>query len=243
MRLDPRLGQDPGGIFVRRGIRLVQQRGRTVFPTQPRLCGGHRDRRIGIVHATPVRLDHRAALARRNMRLVARPAFRKHPARPAVGLVEPAVLLLAAEVDAAHDHAGRTRGVRLRVGQRQRRTPRAAEHQPALDPRERTHGFDVRDQVCGGVVAQLAERRRLAGTALVEQDDPVARRIEEAPMHRRQARARSAVQEDHGNAVRIPAFLHMERVQGIDGKPVRAVRRDLGIQRAHGQGSLRGVRA
>jgi hypothetical protein len=54
--------------------------------------------------------------------------------------------------------------------------------------------FDVLDQQLGGVVAALAQRRRLAGAALVEQDHAVLLGIEEAAMLRRQAGARAAVQ-------------------------------------------------
>ncbi|KAG0919265.1 hypothetical protein G6F32_016251 [Rhizopus arrhizus] len=72
----------------------------------------------------------------------------------------------------------------LRIGQRQRRAPRAAVDQPAFDAQMLTHLLDVGHQRLRGVVAQLAERRGAPAAALVDQHDAVARRVEEAAMGR-----------------------------------------------------------
>ncbi len=63
----------------------------------------------------------------------------------------------------------------LRIGQRQRRTPGATEHDPAFDAEVRADRFDVGDQMPGRVVFEFGMRRRLAGATLVEQHDAVAR--------------------------------------------------------------------
>lgn len=74
---------------------------------------------------------------------------------------------------AEHQRADRP-GVRLRVEQRQRRAPRAAEHHvPPRDPQVRAQGLDVGDEEGRRVLAELAAGRRLAGSALVEQDHAV----------------------------------------------------------------------
>ena len=116
-------------------------------------------------------------------------------------LVEPFELGAAQQEDAAQHQFGDALGVALRVGQRQRRAPGAAEHQPALDPQMRAQRLDVGDQVPGGVLAQLGVRAARAAAALIEQHDAVAPRIEEAPHAGIGAAARAAVQEHHRLAV------------------------------------------
>jgi hypothetical protein len=66
----------------------------------------------------------------------------------------------------------------------------------------RSKFFNVCDQVRRIVVQCLAQWRGAARAALVEDHDPIALWIEKAPMGRRRARARSAMQEDDGQAGR-----------------------------------------
>ncbi|KAG0733211.1 hypothetical protein G6F23_013567 [Rhizopus arrhizus] len=127
-------------------MRAFASGGGVVLPAQPRLCRFDAGGFIGAVQARPVGGDHVGALAFWNIGLVAVPAFGEDPARTAAGLCEPAVLDLAAEEHAAHDQAGRTRGMGLRIGQRQRRAPRAAVDQPAFDAQMLTHLLDVGHQ-------------------------------------------------------------------------------------------------
>ncbi|KAG1255466.1 hypothetical protein G6F68_010356 [Rhizopus microsporus] len=184
VRLDARLRQRVQRVIGGYGVHIVLQGGGVVLPAQPRLCRFDAGGFIGAVQARPVGGDHVGALAFWNIGLVAVPAFGEDPARTAAGLCEPAVLDLAAEEHAAHDQAGRTRGMGLRIGQRQRRAPRAAVDQPAFDAQMLTHLLDVGHQRLRGVVAQLAERRGAPAAALVDQHDAVARRVEEAAMGR-----------------------------------------------------------
>lgn len=80
-------------------------------------------------------------------------------------------------------------GVRLGVGQGERRPPRQAEDHPALDPEELPQGFDIGNQVGRGVGAQIGAGFTRQGPtapcpALIEQHGTVAFRIEEAPLPR-----------------------------------------------------------
>lgn len=60
----------------------------------------------------------------------------------------------------------------------------------------RAQGFDVRDQVRGGVGAELGEGEGFAGAALVEQRDGEEGRVEEAGVRGGGAAAGAAVEED-----------------------------------------------
>ena len=79
-----------------------------------------------------------------------------------------------------------------------------------------------------GVVAQFAQRRRPASAALVEEDDPVERRIEELTVTRGRPAARTAVQEYHRDPARIARLFPRQRMQRIDFEPAAAIRIDRG---------------
>src|SRR3546814_16082947 len=87
---------------------------------------------------------------------------------------------LAAEEDAAQHQGAHPLGMRLRIGKRQGRAPGAAEHVPAHDAQVVAQALHVGDQQRRGVVGELAERCRAAGAALVEDDDAIMARVEEA---------------------------------------------------------------
>ena len=120
--------------------------------------------------------------------------------------------------------------MRLAIRQRQGRAPGAAKHQPLIDAELGAQHFDIVDQQLRRVVAPFTQRRGLAGAALVEQDHAVALRIEEAAVLRRQARARAAMQEQHGNAVGIAALFPVNGVDVIDRQHAVPVRRQGGKQ-------------
>ena len=129
---------------------------------------------------------------------------------------EPFDLLLRAEKDAAQDEAAGAFRMADAVGQRERAAPRAAEKQPPRDAEMNAQLLHVADQMAGRVVVQVAERHRSPAPALVEYDDPIELRIEEAAMDRRRACARATMQEDDRNAVRIAALLPVDRVSPVD---------------------------
>src|SRR5438093_7306291 len=114
--------------------------------------------------------------------------------------------------------------MRFRIGQRQSRTPGAAENDPALDAELLPQSFDVLDQQRRGVFARLAERPRTAGPALVENDDPVVARIEEATVSRVGAGARPAMEEHNRHTGGLADLLPIYLVQGSNRQHARLVR-------------------
>jgi hypothetical protein len=66
----------------------------------------------------------------------------------------------------------------LCIREGKRRPPRAAEHQPALDAEVPAQGFDVRDQIPGGIGDEARVWPAATAAALVEQYDPVSPRVE-----------------------------------------------------------------
>ncbi len=118
--------------------------------------------------------------------------------------------------------------VRLGIGERQRRAPRAAEHQPAVDAAGAAQPFEVGDEVRRGVVGELGERRRAPGAALVEQHDaPEARGRKsggDAAGSRRPAR-RAGTRPARRRG--LPQVSQYSCVDGVDGEPAVGVRLDL----------------
>ena len=98
---------------------------------------------------------------------------------------------------AAEDQRADRPGVRLRVEQRQRRAPRPAEHHvPPRNAQVRAQGLDVGDEEERRVLAELAAGRRLAGSALVEQDHAVNGWVEVRRVAARGVAAGPAVEEN-----------------------------------------------
>ncbi len=88
--------------------------------------------------------------------------------------------------------------------------------------------LDVLHQIPRGVVLDTRVRGGPPCPTLIEQHHPIRRRIEELPMKRRAAGARSAVKKDGGEALGIPAHLV--------GKPVSARHRQhAGVVRSDGR--------
>ena len=88
-------------------------------------------------------------------------------------------------------------GVLDSIGERQGRTPRAAEDHPFVDAEVLAERFDVFDKMLGGVVLKPGIGLRASGAPLVENDDTVEFRVEKTPMRRIGSGAGSAVQENH----------------------------------------------
>src|ERR1044071_7770913 len=100
----------------------------------------------------------------------------------------------------------------LSISERQRRTPGPAEDRPAFDTARLAQALDVRHEVRSRVGRGLAGGRRAARTTLVEDDDAPGRRIEEAPMDRPRAAARSAMQKQHWQSIRVAALFPVQLV-------------------------------
>ena len=105
------------------------------------------------------------------------------------------------EEDAAQHEPEAALRVRFGVRERERRAPRAAEHQPAVDVEVRAQTLEVGDEGLRRVAFELGDGRRAAGAALVDEHDAPERRIEVAAVMRQAAAAGAAVQEHDGHAV------------------------------------------
>ena len=93
-------------------------------------------------------------------------------------------------------------------GQSQHGAPRAAEHQPAFDAEMLPQTLDIGDQVRCRIVGELCHRWGAAGATLIEEDDG-GLWVEEPPMHELAAAARTAVHEQHRDALGLPALLEV----------------------------------
>src|ERR1044072_1287427 len=122
--------------------------------------------------------------------------------------------------------------MRDRVGNRERAAPGAAEDEPALDAEMTAQPLDVVDQKRRRIRFQLAERTRTPGPALIEHDDTVVRRIEEATMRGRAAGTRAAMKKYDGDARAIAAVFPVHSVQAIEVEHACAVRFDLRLELA-----------
>jgi hypothetical protein len=156
----------------------------------------------------------------------------------AARLVEPGDLVRPTEEDAAQHEAEDVLGVSHRIAEPERAAPAAAEDDPPGNAQRLAKALDVGDEVPGGVLGELGMRRAAPGALLVEEDDPVVRRIEEAPVAGQKPAARAATEEDDGNAARITDLLVIEVVPRRDGKEGGAVGFDRAKEVALGHRDL-----
>ena len=122
----------------------------------------------------------------------------------------------------------------LGIGQRERRTPRAARHNPLLDPEVIAQLFDVFDQQLGVIECDARVGLRQSGTALIIHDEIVGRGIVEAPRRSIQACTLSAMQVEHRQPFRIAAFLIVE-VIALPEVNSAAIADQLSIIESHNQ--------
>src|SRR5262245_14340490 len=121
--------------------------------------------------------------------------------------------------------------MRLGIGQRQRATPGAAEHEPTIERKVPTQALHVRDEVPSRVGFERGMRAAPAGAALIEHDDPIALGSEEAPRVDVTAAARTTVDEQGRLAVGVARLLVVDLVAVADGEIARVERLDRRILR------------
>ena len=217
VRLDP--GQ-PERRPVAREIRhrtADRQKGRAgALVAGPGARRRHMHRRVGIQQPGQVGAQQVAALRFRHMAGEGGMGIGKHRPQP---VEEPVELQRAAEEDATQHHAGDPLRMRLRVRQRQGRTPGAAEQHPALDVERGPQTLDVGDQGRGVVGAQAALRLGASGTALVEDHDPPVLGIEETPVHRAGAGTGPAMQEQDRLSGLVSGLLPIHQMRGVAPRP------------------------
>src|SRR5881628_1688350 len=110
-------------------------------------------------------------------------------------------LSMSGRDDADQDHLRHPLGKTLPIRQGERRTPRAAEDQPAVDREVFAEPLDISNKMVSRVgrkIHRIVARVRNTSPAstLVEQHDPIRGRIEKSAHPRRASRARSAVEHD-----------------------------------------------
>ena len=127
--------------------------------------------------------------------------------------------------------SGHALRIPLRVGEDQRRAPRAAVEEPPLDAEVLAQPLHVGDQVVGrvgghvdGGVARV--REAAAAATLVEQDDPVSLGVEVAAASGAAARAGAAVHDERRLAGRVAARLPVDEVAVADVEQPVVVRLD-----------------
>ena len=103
----------------------------------------------GNSEALVIGVDHVASLGRRDDADIILKRIGEDPA--ASLLIEPFELASPQREDASEHERGHAVGMRLGIGERERRPPRAAEHLPALDAEMLAQTLDVVDQIPGGV--------------------------------------------------------------------------------------------
>src|SRR4051794_11985231 len=108
---------------------------------------------------------------------------------------EPINLIRLQQEDPAQRQAQTRLGVRLRIRQRQRGSPRPTEHMPLRNLQKTAQRLNIPHEMRGGVVSSLAVGSRTTRPTLVEQHDPVVLRIKEASVFWRATRSRAAVEE------------------------------------------------
>src|ERR1700710_2826485 len=102
----------------------------------------------------------------------------------------------------------------------------------------RAKDFSVGHEVPGRIdlhvnVIPAGMRRAASATSLVEEDDPVAVRVEQSAMPGRAASAWAAMEEHGGLAVGIATHLPIQRVAVADIEHALVVRLDLGKWLSH----------
>ena len=114
----------------------------------------------------------------------------------------------------------------LRIGQRQRRAPGAADHHPALEAEFVADHLHVRDQMRSGVVLARSLRAAAAAAALVEQHGVEARRDRTAGDDRAGSRCRGRHADRRPECRRAADGLDIELVAVADGEHVGGQRRE-----------------
>ncbi|MNS68352.1 hypothetical protein D3C72_1016320 [compost metagenome] len=179
----------------------VRAQGRgAALPGRPGLGRVHLGDLVVADQAFVERSEQVVALVQRDRRDVVLPVIGEQAA--GAGLVEPFDFLRTAEKDPAQDQAVYPLRMGLRVGQREGRTPGAAKQHPFVDAQVLSNPLQVGDQIPGGVVFQAGVRRGATAAALIESDNAIEIRIEEATTLGITSGTGAAVDEHHRQTFR-----------------------------------------
>ena len=98
----------------------------------------------------------------------------------------------------------------------------------------RAQGLHISYQVLGGVELETGVGGRATSAALIEQDDAIDIRVEEAAMIGLATGTGTAMHEQGRQPIGIATLLHIQGMGGINRKLVGAVGLNFGKQLAHG---------
>lgn len=202
------------GMNIARGrARITQRRmhaGKRVFPARPKPCMRDLDLEVAAEQPAVIGSDHVATFGKGYRGTEILPDIGKELGRPAP--IKPIQILLPRQKHPAQDHRRYRLGMRLRMGQRQSRPPTAAKAYDFTQIKLGADGFDITDQVGGGIRLDRGMRLRPPAPPLIEQHNAPIARIEK-PAHKGAATAaRAAMQHHHRPALRIAALLDIEVV-------------------------------
>jgi len=149
-------------------------------------------------------------------------------------LEEPMHIFLPEKENAAQSHRRHVLRVRLRVSERERRTPAAAQNEmPAGHLAMLAEQVQVVNKMPGGVVVERRQGLGIPCAALIQQNDAVERRVEELPIARIQTRGWATMEEESGLTVGVPALLVIELMLAVARLEVAClVRLDWRVQRS-----------
>mmetsp|Transcript_3739 Transcript_3739/g.4314 ORF Transcript_3739/g.4314 Transcript_3739/m.4314 type:complete len:248 (-) Transcript_3739:29-772(-) len=161
---------------------LVTHEGRQLLlPANVLLCGGEPHILVGVGEAPIVSRVIIAAFVLGNVVLIVLPLVGEQ-LRGAALFEEPVAVALVEKTDPAKDKRAEPRRVCLSVGHRQRAPPAPPQyHVPLVDTEVLAELLDVFNKVPSRVVLEAGVRCATIRTTLVEHDDAVERRVEEAP--------------------------------------------------------------
>ena len=225
MRLDSR---ETEGNHITRKIRHGvgtghQCRTRTLVDA-PCAGRGHVHSGVGIDQTPVIVAQEVALLCGRQQSGQLLPCLRIDAAK---AVEEPVNFAFPAEKYASQYEAETAARVRFGIGQRKGASPGTPKDQPAVDFQVLAQGFQIRNQMRGGVVLQFSQWCRAARAALVEHHDAIGARIKESPVRGRAAGSWPPVKEYDGNAIRAPAFLPVHGMHRIEPEHSRGARRNF----------------
>src|SRR5262245_49145813 len=210
-------------------VGVGQKRKRLALPGAPGPRGLELNFGVVVGQSPVIGRDHVAPLALGNHAGVIGEGLGENPAT--AFLVEPFELGAAQGEDASEHKLGHALRVGLGVSERERRTPRAAEHLPAFDPEMLAQPLDIVNEMPRRVLVERGMRRRTSAATLIVEDDAISARVMVAAHYRIDAAARTAMEKKRGLSRWRPAFLEIELMQVGDFQPSGAVRDELGIER------------
>ena len=125
---------------------------------------------------------------------------------------KPIEVRLTRQEGASQNQSCDTIRMRLRQQEGQRRPPRPSEHQPSINTQIGTDKLEVTEKMRGRVVIQFPLRRGPPSAALIQQNDPVDRRVEETSVVSPAPGTRTPMQKEDREARRIATLLNLEEM-------------------------------